>query len=175
MFYNGNNQLWIKLRARRWKATFRVHQCLFVAFLAISFFATGVRGQTSAFTFQGRLNDNGIAANGSYDIQLKLYDTAAPGTGTQIGGTLTPPSVAVANGVFTVQPDFSANAFPGADRFVEVGVKLAGSGSAFTVLSPRQPVTATPYAIRSASATTADSATNSSHANNADNSSNATN
>jgi hypothetical protein len=175
MFYNGNSRLWIRLRARRWKATSRVHNCLFGSFLAISLFAAGARGQTTAFTFQGRLNDNGIAANGSYDIQLKLYDTAAPGAGTQIGGTIIFSSVAVANGAFTVQPDFSANAFPGADRFVEVGVRPAGSGGAFTVLSPRQPVTSTPYAIRSASATTADSATNAGHASNSDNAINAAN
>jgi hypothetical protein len=63
--------------------------------------------------------------------------------------------VSVANGVFTVQLDFGANAFPGADRFLETSVRLTGGG-AFTILAPRQPITSTPYAIRTLSATTAD-------------------
>ncbi|MFL6513412.1 MAG: hypothetical protein ACJ8M1_00135 [Chthoniobacterales bacterium] len=144
-------------------------------FVAIFFIAVGGRGQTSAFTFQGRLTDNGTGANGSYDIQLKLYDTSSPGTGTQIGGTITFSGVAVANGMFTVQPDFTANAFPGADRFIEVGVKRAGTGDAFNILTPRQPITSTPYAMRSTSALTADSATNATNATQATNANNATN
>ena len=96
--------------------------------LVLCIFAVGARAQTTAFTFQGRLNDNGVPATGSYDLQLKLYDTAATGTGTQVGSTITLSSVPVTNGVFTVQPDFTANVFPGADRFVEVGVKPAFQG-----------------------------------------------
>src|SRR5262249_10603181 len=30
--------------------------------------------QTTAFTYQGRLNDGGNPANGSYDLQFSLYD-----------------------------------------------------------------------------------------------------
>src|SRR4051794_16131733 len=115
---------------------FRNRERSLILFVAIFFAAVAAHGLTSAFTFQGRLTDNGIGANGSYDIQLKLYDTFSPGSGTQIGGTLTFSGVAVMNGVFTVQPDFTPNAFQGADRFVEVAVKPAGSGTAFNVLSP---------------------------------------
>mgnify|MGYP000184389484 CR=1 FL=1 len=39
-------------------------------------------------------------------------------------------------GVFTVQLDFGVDAFPGANRFVEIGVKPAGGGS-YTTLAPR--------------------------------------
>jgi hypothetical protein len=66
-------------------------------------------GQTSAFTFKGKLTDNGVAASGSYDIQLRLYNTSSPSTGPQIGGTITFSRVAVTNGVFIVHPDFTAN------------------------------------------------------------------
>jgi hypothetical protein len=163
---------------------------LLLSLVAVFLLAATARAQTTAFTFQGRLNDNGTAANGSYDMQLKLYDSAAPGTGTQVGATITLSGVPVTNGVFTVQPDFTANAFRGADRFVEVAVKPAGSANPFNILSPRQPITPTPYAIRSTSAnmadsasaaadanhaTNADNATNAGHATNADNASNATN
>jgi hypothetical protein len=135
---------------------------------------TGARAQTTAFTFQGRLNDNGTIANGSYDIQLKLYDTAGAGTGTQIGVT-TFSGVSVTNGVFTVQPDFTANAFPGPDRFVEVGVKPGGSGNPFTILSPRQPITPAPYALHSLNSVTANSATNATTATTATSATTATN
>jgi hypothetical protein len=143
-------------------------------FAALFFFAAGARAQTTAFTFQGRLNDNGSVANGNYDIQLKLFNTATVGSGTQIGSTINLSAVPVTSGVFTVQADFGANAFPGADRFLEVGVKPAGSGNPFNILNPRQPITPTPYAIHSVSATTANSATNATNASKATNATNAT-
>ena len=145
----------------------------FLLLIAVTLIAAEGRAQTTAFTFQGRLNDTGVPASGSYDLQLKLYDTAVLGTGTQVGATVTFSAVPVTNGAFSVQPDFTANAFSGADRFVEVGVKLAGSAAAFNLLSPRQPITSVPYAIRGVSAATADSATNASHATNADSATNA--
>lgn len=114
-----------------------------------------VYGQTSTFTYQGRFTDGGTAANGTYDMQFKLFDEA----GTQIGSTITNTAVLVTNGVFTVQLDYGAAGFPGANRFLEIGVRLAGGGESYTVLSPRQQLTATPYAIRSATTTKADSAT----------------
>ena len=57
--------------------------------------------------------------------------------------------------MFTVQLDFGVNAFPGANRFVEIGVRPAGVGS-FTTLAPRQQISSSPYAIRTLSAATAD-------------------
>ncbi|MDQ6654477.1 MAG: hypothetical protein M3176_02400 [Chloroflexota bacterium] len=146
-----------------------------LAATALCLLALGADAQTSAFTFQGKLNDNGTAASGNYDMQLKLYDTATVGTGTQVGTTVTFPAVAVTDGIFTVQPDFTANAFPGPDRFVEVGVKPAGSGNPFTILSPRQPITPAPYAMHSLSAVSANSATNATNAANATNATNAAN
>src|SRR5438105_14879219 len=116
--------------------------------------------QTTTFTYQGRLQDTGTPANGSYDLQLTLWDAASSGTQqpqpTPV--TVTRTSVPVTGGVFSVQLDFGANAFPGADRFLEIGVRPAGGG-AFTTLSPRQQTTSTPYAVRSANATTEDTAT----------------
>ncbi len=120
-----------------------------------------VYAQTTTFTYQGRFTDGGTAANGTYDMQFKLFD----GAGTQIGSTITNGAVTVTNGVFTVQLDYSAASFPGADRFIEIGVRPAGSSDGYTVLSPRQPLTSTPYAIRSL---TADSATNATQLNGVD-------
>src|SRR6476620_6910765 len=67
--------------------------------------------QTTAFTYQGKLVDNGNLANAAYDMQFKLFDAAT--NGNQIGATLTydgtgsnPPVVSVSNGIFAVNLDF---------------------------------------------------------------------
>ena len=113
--------------------------------------------QTTAFTYQGRLTDGGTPANGNYDLQFALWDSAS--SGSQIGSTQTVNIVPVSSGIFTVTLDFGANAFPGANRFLEISARLSGASS-FTLLLPRQPITSTPYAFRSGNATFADTATN---------------
>jgi hypothetical protein len=110
-------------------------------------------GQGTAFTYQGKLTDGGTPANGNYDLQFALWDSASGGT--QIGSTQTVASVSVAGGIFTVTLDFGTSAFPGANRFLEIGVRLAGGG-AFTTLAPRQQISSTPYAIRTLNAGAAD-------------------
>src|SRR5438046_751193 len=94
---------------------------------------TGVSYKTFAqgttFTYQGRLQDGGSNANGNYDFQFTLWDALSGGTQqpqpTPI--TVIRTSVTVANGIFTVQLDFGATAFPGADRFLETGARLTGA------------------------------------------------
>ena len=110
--------------------------------------ATFAYAQTTAFTYQGRLTDAGIAADGAYDMQFKLTDA----NGTQVGSTISLNGVTINNGVFTVLLNFG-NQFPGEDRRLEIGIKPAGSADPFTILLPRQPITSTPYAIRAANAT----------------------
>jgi hypothetical protein len=123
----------------------------------VLFLSTGAAfAQTTTFTYQGRLTDLGTPPTGTYDMQFKLYDTATVGTGTLQGSpnTVTNATVSVANGVFTVQLDFGASGFPGADRFLEINVRHPGNPT-YTTLSPRQQLTSTPYAIRSSTAATA--------------------
>src|SRR5258708_7333083 len=129
---------------------------MFTLVLVILFSATAL-AQTSSFTYQGRLTDGGTAANGNYDLQFGLWDSASGGR--QIGSAQTLTAVPVSGGVFTVTLDFGANAFPGANRFLEISMRQTGISS-FTLLTPRQQVTSTPYAIRSLSAAVADSAAN---------------
>jgi hypothetical protein len=112
------------------------------------------QAQGTAFTYQGRLNDGATPANGSYDLTFALYDAASGGT--QQGNTLTNATTTVSNGLFTVTLDFG-NQFPGADRWLEIGVATNGGG-AFATLAPRQQLMSTPYAIQAASAATAASA-----------------
>jgi hypothetical protein len=137
---------------------------LSVALFSILLSATTALGQTTSFTYQGRLTDGGTAANGNYDLQFALWDSASGGT--QVGSTLTVSTVAVSNGGFSVSLDFGAGSFNGANRFLEISARPVSAG-AFTLLSPRQQVTATPYAIRSANTSLADNATTAATATNA--------
>src|SRR5213078_5296222 len=89
--------------------------------------------------------------------QFALWDSAS--SGSQIGSTQTVNIIGVSSGIFTVTLDFGANAFPGANRFLEISARLSGA-SAFTLLTPRQQITSTPYAVRSGNASLADTATN---------------
>src|SRR5215813_14374545 len=111
--------------------------------------------QTTTFTYQGKLSDNGAGANGSYDMQFTLFDAA--NGGTQQGSTLTVSSVTVTAGIFTAQLDFGVcpACFDGTARFLEIAGKKTTDVN-YTMLSPRQTVTSTPYALRSLNATTAD-------------------
>jgi hypothetical protein len=125
-----------------------------VAAILMVAIATAISAQTSAFTYQGRFTDGGTAANGTYEMQFKLFD----GASNQVGSTVTNAAVVVSDGVFTVQLDYGGASFSGADRFLEIGVRPAGSGNSFTILSPRQQLTSAVYAIRAGSTTTADNA-----------------
>src|SRR4029077_6970765 len=102
------------------------------------------RAQGTAFTYQGRLNTAGAPANGSYDLRFVLFDSSSGGN--QVGGVLTNTAIGISNGLFTVTLDFG-NQFPGAARWLEIGVHTNGPG-AFATLSPRQLFTSTPYAIQ---------------------------
>lgn len=99
----------------------------------------------TAFTYQGYLTDDDAPADSAYDMQFALYDALSGGT--QVGSTLTLEGVAVSDGVFTVQLDFGASAFVGDARYLAVSVRANGSGAVYTVLSPRQELTAAPYAL----------------------------
>src|SRR5215471_9811701 len=127
----------------------------FALVIVLAPFACGrVQAQTTSFAFQGRLTDGGSGANGNYDLQFSLFDSASGGT--QIGSTLSRNNTPVTAGAFTVQLDFGVIAFPGAARFLEIGVKLPASPG-FTTLQPRQAVRSTPYSIRTLSSAQADS------------------
>jgi hypothetical protein len=101
--------------------------------------------QTTAFTYQGRLNNNGAAANGRFDFQFCLLDAGT--NGNLIAGPVTNAATIVSNGLFTVKLDFGAHAFTGAPRWLQIGVRTNGSTNAFSILKPRQPVAAVPQSI----------------------------
>ncbi|MCK9519396.1 MAG: hypothetical protein M0R74_10310 [Dehalococcoidia bacterium] len=101
----------------------------------------------TAISYQGRLTDGGAPANGSYDVRFTLYNEAVGGD--QQGVIITKENLQVENGLFTTQLEFGADAFDGQGRWIEIAVR-AGSeegDDGYIVLSPRQPITAAPYAF----------------------------
>jgi hypothetical protein len=124
------------------------------AFIFSIFIAAGAAAQSTQFNFQGSLNNTGTPANGSYDFEFVLYDSL--NGGNQIGPLQTRNGVSVTNGVFAVQLDFGAS-FPGAARFLEIRVRPAGQPG-ITILTPRQTIDSSPYAIKSLNSDTATNA-----------------
>lgn len=100
--------------------------------------------QGTAFTYQGRLDDGGTPANGNYDFRFVIFDDASGGN--QQGSTVVTNAIGVSNGVFTVTIDPGVGVFNGLARWLEISVRPTG-GVTFTNVAPRQPITASPYAI----------------------------
>jgi hypothetical protein len=107
-------------------------------------FTFAAHPQGTAFTYQGKLNDGANPANGQYDFRFKLYVDSVGNT--QAGSSYLADGVAVNDGLFTAMIDFGAALFSGSSYWLEVDVKTNGSAS-YTVLTPLQPLTPTPYAI----------------------------
>jgi hypothetical protein len=106
----------------------------------------------TAFTYQGRLIDANKAADGLYDFQFKLFD--ANSGGNKLGQDINKPNINAIDGYFTVKLDFG-NVFDGNERWLDIGVRPStlGDPNIYTVLSPRQQVTPTPYALYAKSGT----------------------
>ncbi len=103
--------------------------------------------QGTTFTYQGRLTDAGLPAEGAFDFQFRLFDSVTGGT--QSGPTVLRDDVPVTGGLFTVALDFGA-AFAGSKRFLDVGVRPAASTGGYVGLAPRQELTSGPTALWSA-------------------------
>jgi len=118
--------------------------------------------QTTEFTYQGTLKDNGNPANANYDFEFALFD--APSGGSQVGSTIPKNNLLVTNGVFAVKLDFGS-VFPGANRYLEIKVRQTGQPT-FTTLS-RQLINSAPYSVKTLNADNATNAVNATTATNA--------
>jgi hypothetical protein len=119
----------------------------YAALALVAGLQTQLYAQGTAFTYQGRLDDNGAPANGAYDLKFTLCDSSSGGS--IVAGPVTNSPVAVSNGLFIVQLDFGAGVFPGPARWLLIGARTNGAAVDFTPLAPRQELTPTPYAITS--------------------------
>jgi len=126
-------------------------QRLLVVFCALcGLWLADARAQVTAFSYQGKLTDNGNAANGNFEMQFKLYDV--PSGGAPLGNAIVADPVGVAAGVFVVTLDFGSSVFNGNPRYLEIAVRPDGSAAAFSPILPRQPITTSPYAIQTLNA-----------------------
>jgi hypothetical protein len=110
----------------------------------------------TAFTYQGRLVDAGVAADGSYDFQFQLFASDTGGTG--LLPIAEKPDWPVALGLFTAELDFGAAAFAGGPLWLEVRVRpgSAAPGDPYVALTPRQKLTPAPGAIFAGTAAVVD-------------------
>jgi hypothetical protein len=110
-----------------------------------------------AFTYQGVLAEGGSPASGRYDLLFRLFDAASGGAEL---GVVTKDDMLVREGRLTAELDFG-DLFDGDALWLQVEVRPGASSGAYTVLSPRQPMTTAPYALFATDAghaATADSA-----------------
>ncbi len=96
----------------------------------------------TAFTYQGLLKQNGAPVAGPVELTFSLYNVASGGTAL---GSITQPITPTGSGLFITQLDFG-NLFDGTDRWL--GISVGGEPE----LSPRQALSAAPYALFAASA-----------------------
>jgi hypothetical protein len=100
----------------------------------------------TAFTYQGRLDQSGSPASGTYDFRFRLYDDGDAGEGTQLG-EVEVGDMSVSSGLFSVELDFGSAFDTGTATWLEIGVRAGTSTGSYTTLSPRQVVNAAPYAL----------------------------
>lgn len=117
--------------------------------------------QSTAFSYQGQLQDGGVPANGLHDFRFRLFDAASGGT--QVGTTQCADNLLVTGGVVTATIDFGNQFITPAQRFMEVEVRRdtgldCANTAGFTTLTTRQLISATPLATHAKSAFSLDAA-----------------
>jgi hypothetical protein len=102
----------------------------------------------TTFTYQGRLDRDGMPYTGTCNFEFSLWD--AETDGILIGGVENITGQSITNGLFTVDLDFGLGAFNGDPRWLDVRVLCPGDMD-YSIF-PRQELTPTPYALYASSA-----------------------
>jgi hypothetical protein len=102
--------------------------------------------------YQGRLTDaTNVALDGAYLVVFSVWDVD---TGGVAALWFEQQTVTVTEGIYNVQlgamVPFPADLLDGPDRFIQVEIFTTGEG--WEVLTPRQPLTSVPFAMRAAQA-----------------------
>ncbi|MDJ0869695.1 MAG: hypothetical protein QNK03_26590 [Myxococcota bacterium] len=114
-------------------------------------FAVAAAPLGSAFTFQGYVEIDGAALDGSADFRFALWDAADAGAEL---GVLEILGVEVLDGVLSVALDFGAGSFvAGEARWLQIEVRAPAGVGDYEALSPRRPIDAVPYALHALSGT----------------------
>jgi endosialidase-like protein/collagen triple helix repeat protein len=100
---------------------------------------------TDEITYQGEVFMSGVPLNDTADLVFRLYDASV--SGTLIGTPVSINNYPIVEGRFTVQLDFGSGVFAADPRWIEIDLRSPAGSGAFTTLTTRQPVTATPVAL----------------------------
>lgn len=98
----------------------------------------------NGFIYQGRLQNEDAPYTGSCDLTFNLYDASSGGT---LLGTVDHTIISIEDGYFTVLLDFGSGKFVGESRWLGISVRCPSGEGIFTILEPRQPLTAAPYSL----------------------------
>jgi hypothetical protein len=126
----------------------KIYLIMVLVFLALVFAVQASMAEPvgTGFTYQGRLLEDSNAPTDLYDMQFRLFNSVSDGS--QIGDDVNLPDVNVIDGYFTILLDFNDFAFDGNSRWLQVSVRYGEleDPNIYTELSPRQEITAAPYA-----------------------------
>ncbi|MFZ4574737.1 MAG: tail fiber domain-containing protein [Phycisphaerales bacterium] len=128
-----------------------------------------------SFTYQGKLNSQGLPVNGETQMTFSLWThPSSQQAATRLSLPINFASVELTDGLFSVDLDFTIPNAPsnynGTERYLQIEVADMNGGNP-VVLQPRQRLAPTPHAIHAlkanlaARATLADNATNATNAN----------
>ncbi|MFN0012014.1 MAG: hypothetical protein ACKVS8_10265 [Phycisphaerales bacterium] len=104
--------------------------------------ATFVTLGAGTFTYQGHIHDGGVPVNGRVDLRFELFDSSSGGAAL---------ASSVVRGIDAVEGLVTAYinlpvGITASDTWLEIGVATPVGGNTFTILTPRQPITAAPVA-----------------------------
>jgi hypothetical protein len=97
----------------------------------------------TAFTYQGKIAQNGTDVSEICDFRFGVWDAQAGGA--QVATAINALNVQVTEGTFTVELDYGAGIFDGDARWLEISVACPAGGG-LTLLAPRQKLTPSPNA-----------------------------
>lgn len=97
----------------------------------------------SDLTYQGRLTDASGPVDGIFDLEFRAFDAA---TGGNEVGVIALDDHPIAGGRLTAVLDFG-DIDDASAAWLEIAIRPGDTSDAFTILSPRQPVTAAPHAM----------------------------
>lgn len=133
-----------------------MHRAVSAAVAGLVFLCSVAAGQTitTAFTYQGQIDNAGQPASGLYDMRFRLFTPL----GVQVGSTLCANDISVTGGLFTTFLDFGP-VFTGQQLLLEIDVRpdtglTCADTTGYTTLTPRQAIVAAPYALLALNAST---------------------
>lgn len=115
------------------------------AFFLVAAMPIFASAQSTAFSYQATLLEAGEPVDGLADFQIWLYDAEVNGSALGIFGA---PAQDVVAGLVSIDLDYGAAVFDGSDRWLEVRVRRPAGTGTYVILSPRQRIGATPYALQ---------------------------